>query len=78
MKTEISWAERFINYMTNTKLYIRGERKCKNYLETLALHQEVVTSLLPLFEQLKEEAYTQGYRDATRGDPSVYDMGEDI
>jgi hypothetical protein len=74
MQVKLSWAERFLNYMHETKLYIRGSSKCKDHMETMKLEQEVADSLKPLFEQFRnevyEEAYLEGYTNSVKGDKS--------
>ena len=65
MNIKISWSERFINFYTeNTKLYLKGERKCKSYLDTLALESELAKQLQPLFKEFYNEAFEDGYKKA--------------
>lgn len=58
MQIKKSLAERFIDwYPHNTKLYIRGERSCKSYADTMKLLQELHGQLCEFFEQNGVDLY---------------------
>ena len=55
IKVRVHPAESFINFMVNTKLYIRGERG-KNWKEAEALRRELFHQLVPFFDRIHAEA----------------------
>lgn len=63
MNVKLSWGERFLNWLPKTDLYIRGQRG-KAYDKQRQLERKLVEDLRPLFEQLKQEAYAEGYQAA--------------
>ena len=79
MQVPMSWGERFITHMYNHRklLYIRGESKCKDYMETMKLQMTMLQSLQPLFDQFRKEAYLQGYQDGYMGEKSQYPQEND-
>lgn len=68
---KLHWAERFMNYMVHhTDLY---QRKKKNCPGGIVADKRLFDQLVPFFEELKKEAYLEGYSDATKGDDPKYD-----
>jgi hypothetical protein len=61
---KLSWAERFFNYLPNTRLYIRKKPKVPQ--DALADAAELSEQLKPLFSQFYEEAFNEGYRAANK------------
>lgn len=71
---KLSWTERFINFMTHhTNLYERKTKANKN-LDGLARDKRLADQLRPFFNELREEAYLEGYKDATKGDDPQYEI----
>lgn len=64
MRVQYHWAERFINwYPFNTKLYLRGE-KGADWDKAQKLEKELFDALVPFLDQLKKEAYQEGFNAA--------------
>lgn len=63
MRVKLHWAERFMNWFPfHTNLYIRGQRG-KGWKEQRALNKELFDQLAPFLDELKEEAYHEGYQN---------------
>lgn len=54
MQVPMSWTEKFLNYLPKTSLYIRGERKTKDFMETLNLMNNVAKELAPFFTAMRD------------------------
>lgn len=54
MQVPMSWTEQFLNFLPKTSLYIRGERKAKDFMETLSLMSKVSKEIAPFFIKMIE------------------------
>lgn len=71
LTVKLHWSERFINwYPHNTRLYLRKKKGQEPHFSRD--EKELFDQLTPFLDKLKEEAYIQGYRDATKGDNPQY------
>ena len=74
LKVKLHWAERFLNWFPyNTRLYIR--KKKGQDIEFQRDGKELFDQLVPFLDNLRKEAYIEGYHDATKGDDPLFEDG---